>query len=108
MAALRDVLAGHPVVLVDHLAPPAACVCSGAPDAIAFRAADDFANRATFRPCRAAWEQAAIDPDGTVHAIDYAGPVLGSLLDAPLLALWNGPSALSLRQRALAWPGCRD
>ena len=100
MAALRDVLAGSDLVLVDHLAPPAGCVCSGDPAVRAFRAADDFANRTTFRPCRAAWEQAAIDPDGKVHAIDYAGPVLGNLLDAPMLALWNAPPILSLRERA--------
>lgn len=109
VAALRDVLAGRSLVLVDHLAPPTACVCSGDPDAIVFRAADDFANRATFRPCRAAWEQVAIDPDGTVHAVDYAGPALGTLLDAPLLALWNSPAALAARQRALdaGSGGCR-
>lgn len=102
VAALRDTIAGRSLVLVDHLAPPAGCTCSGDPAATSFRAADDFANRATFRPCRAAWEQAAIDPDGTVHAIDYAGAPLGSLVDAPLLALWNAPAALTARDRALA------
>lgn len=102
VAALRDVLASRSLVLVDHVAPPAACACSGDPEAVAFRAADDFANRATFRPCRAAWEQAAIDPDGTVHAVDYAGVPLGSLLHAPLLSLWNAPAALAVRDRALA------
>ncbi|HEY5951093.1 MAG TPA: alpha-amylase family glycosyl hydrolase [Kofleriaceae bacterium] len=101
-AALLDVLAGHSLVVVDHLAPPSACTCSGDPVAIAFRTADDFANRATFRPCRAAWEQAAIDPDGTVHVVDYAGATLGSLCDAPMLALWNAPAALAARDRALA------
>ncbi|MEO6773428.1 MAG: alpha-amylase family glycosyl hydrolase [Kofleriaceae bacterium] len=102
MAALRDVLAGSSLVLVDHLAPPEGCTCAGDPATVAFRAADDFANRATFRPCRAAWEQIAIDPDGSVHAVDYAGPVLGNLLDASLLALWNTPPAQALRDRAIA------
>jgi MoaA/NifB/PqqE/SkfB family radical SAM enzyme len=102
MAALRDVLAGSPLVLVDHIAPPTACVCTGDPRALAFRVADDFANRATFRPCRTAWEQAAIDADGTVHAIDYAGPTLGNLLDAPMLALWNAPPVIALRGSAMA------
>jgi cyclomaltodextrinase / maltogenic alpha-amylase / neopullulanase len=102
MAALRDAIAGAPLILVDHLAPPAACACSGEAAAIAFRAADDFANRAAFRPCRAAWEQAAIDPDGTVHLVDYAGPELGSLLDADLLTLWNAAPALRWRERDLA------
>jgi glycosidase/MoaA/NifB/PqqE/SkfB family radical SAM enzyme len=97
MAALRDVVAGRPLVLVDHLAPPTGCTCSGDPATLAFRAADDFANRTRFRPCRTPWEQAAIDPDGTVRLGDYAGPTLGSLLDAPMLALWNAPPALAAR-----------
>jgi cyclomaltodextrinase / maltogenic alpha-amylase / neopullulanase len=100
MDALRDALAPSRVVLVDHLAPPAACAC--ADDAAAcFRKADDFANRATFRPCRAAWEQAAVDPDGTVHAVDYGGAALGNLLDAPFLDLWNAPPAQRARETAL-------
>jgi hypothetical protein len=102
MTALRDTVGGTPLVVVDHLAPPAGCACTGDPTAQAFRAADDFANRTTFRPCRAAWEQAAVDPDGTVHLVDYAGAPLGSLLDGPLLALWNAPAALAARDRALA------
>ncbi|HEX5058408.1 MAG TPA: alpha amylase N-terminal ig-like domain-containing protein [Kofleriaceae bacterium] len=102
MSALRDVVAGYSLVLVEHIAPPTECTCSGDAAARAFRTADDFANRATFRPCRAAWEQAAIDPDGTVHVVDYAGSRLGSLLDAPMLALWNAPAALAARDRALA------
>lgn len=102
MAALRDALAGSPMVLVDHLAPPGGCVCAGDDAARAFRAADDFANRFAFRPCRAAWQQAAVDPDGTVHVGDYAGPALGNLLDAPFLDLWNAPAAIAVRERALA------
>ena len=102
MAALRDACAGHSVLLVDHLHPPGGCTCSGDPTTIAFRDADDFANRARFRPCRTAWEQAAIDPDGTVHVVDYAGAPLGNLLDAPMLALWNAGPALAARTQALA------
>lgn len=101
MAALRDATAGGALVLVDHLAPPAGCPCSN-PAARAFRDADDFANRFTLRPCRLAWEQAAIDPDGTVHVGDYAGAPLGNLLDAPMLALWNAAPALAARAQALA------
>jgi cyclomaltodextrinase len=99
-AAIRLRDAG--VVLVDHLDPPAACPCHGDAAARAFRAADDFANRTTFAPCRMAWEQACIDPDGTVRAVDHAQPALGSLLRAELLALWNGPLAQRLRAQALA------
>ena len=102
IAALRDVIAGRSLVLVDHLAPPTACTCSGDP------ARSRFAPRTTspIAPCSgrvaSAWEQAAIDPDGTVHTVDYAGAPLGSLLDAPMLALWNAPAALAARDRALA------
>ena len=102
MSALRDAIAGKSLVLVDHLDPPAGCPCSGDPAARAFRDADDFANRFTLRPCRLAWEQAAIDPDGLVHVGDYAGAPLGSLLDAPMLALWNTAPALVARTDALA------
>lgn len=102
MAALRDALGGAPLVVVDHLAAPAACTCGGDAHARAFRAADDFAHRTHFRPCRAAWEAAAIDPDGTVHLVDHAGPALGNLLDASFLDLWNTPTATATRTAALA------
>jgi len=101
LAALRDTLAPSRLVLVDHLAPPSGCPCTD--DAAArFRAADDFANRATFRPCRVAWEQAAIDPDGTVRVGDYAGAALGNLLDAPFLQLWNAAPCQRAREAAIA------
>ena len=100
---LRQSLEGSGVVLVDHLAPPTGCTCDAtAPAALReFRAADDYANRASLAPCRAAWEQACIDPDGVVRPVDYAHPSLGSLLDTPLLELWNGDVAQDVRARAL-------
>jgi len=102
-AALRAVVAGSSLVLVDHLAPPGGCDCGELPEALrAFREADDFANRARFRVCRMAWEQASVDPDGTVRPIDYDHESLGSLLDASLLELWNGDAARSLRAGVLA------
>jgi len=109
VAMAAEVRAAFPGVLVDHLAPPAACPCTGDPAAVAFRAADDFAHRCTILPCRAAWERCVIDADGSVHAVDHAQPVLGSLLHAPLLSLWNAAPALGLRARALATaaPACR-
>ncbi len=104
MAELRDVLATSEVVLVDHLDPPSGCTCGPVvePALREFRVADDYANRARLAPCRAAWEQACIDPDGTVRPVDYAHPSLGSLLDAPLLNLWNGHVAQDVRGRVLA------
>jgi MoaA/NifB/PqqE/SkfB family radical SAM enzyme len=103
MAALREALKGSPVVLVDHRAPPAGCACEAVtrPELRAFREADDHANRARFNPCRMAWEQAAVDPDGTVHAIDYEHPPLGSLADRSFLDLWIGEAAQLLRADAL-------
>jgi MoaA/NifB/PqqE/SkfB family radical SAM enzyme len=92
------------VVLVDHLDPPTGCPCrdDASAAARAFRAADDFANRTRFAPCRTAWEQAFVDPDGSVRAVDHTQPSLGSLLRADLLTLWNGPAAQRLRAAALA------
>ncbi len=79
MSELRDVLAKSRVVLVDHRDPPVGCGCEATqrPELAAFRAADDFANRASFHPCRMEWEQACVDPDGTVHPVDYGEPRSG-------------------------------
>ena len=100
MAEVRALLEGTRVRLVDHLATPSRCVCVD-PNARVFREADDFANRARFRPCRMAFEQAVIDPDGTVRPIDYEHPAAGRLDERPLLALWNADVVRSLRRAAL-------
>lgn len=103
MQALREVIEPAGVLLIDHLSPKSGCPCQIAddPKLLEFRLADDFGSRAHFRPCRAAWEQACIDPDGTVHPIDYFQPALGSLLHTPLLELWHGPAMQQRRARAL-------
>lgn len=100
MAEVRALLDGTRVRLVDHLATPARCSCVD-PSARTFRDADDFANRARFRPCRMAFEQAVVDPDGTVRPIDYEHPAAGRLDERPLLALWNADVVRSLRRAAL-------
>jgi MoaA/NifB/PqqE/SkfB family radical SAM enzyme len=107
LPAVRALLAASDVVLVDHVEPPHGCACEAArrPDGDllrAFRAADDFANRTRFSPCRAAWEPACVDPDGTVHPIDYFHPPLGNLQDTPFLELRNNHHAQRLRARALS------
>ena len=61
----------------------------------------DFANRTVFHPCRMEWEQACIDPDGTVHPVDYSRPPIGNLLHTSLAEMWNGPDMASLRRAAL-------
>ncbi len=99
---LRRTIEPAGVIVIDHLAPPAGCPCAAADPAYAeFRSSDDFANRARFLPCRAAWEVLCVDPDGTVHPVDYFQPALGSLLHTPLMALWNSDAAQRLRQQAL-------
>lgn len=101
---LRAAVEPAGLVVVDHLAPPQGCPCeSTGSDALAeFRATDDFANRARFRSCRAAWEQASVDPDGTVRPIDPYHAPLGNVADEPFLALWQGERARRVRAQALA------
>ncbi len=108
----RAIVEPSGVILVDHLNPPGGCPCQTRPgDALSeFRVTDDFANRTVFRPCQAAWEIACIDPDGAVHAGDYASRPLGTLATASLLELWNGPRAEAFRRDALSMidPGLRS
>lgn len=103
MDDLRRALARTGVVLVDHRDPPSGCACDGLQNPLLaeFRRADDFANRAVFHPCRMEWEQACIDPDGTVHPVDYSRPPIGNLLHTSLAEMWNGPDMASLRRAAL-------
>ncbi len=104
LAELREVLRGSRVVLVDHRDPPQGCGCeaAGNPELAAFRAADDFANRARFHPCRMLWEQACVDPDGTVRPVDYHHPPIGNLSERSLFAMWHGDTMAALRAEALA------
>lgn len=104
----RRVVEASGLVFVDHLQGPGGdggcglCASPAAEEVVQrFRLADDFANRATFRPCRALWEQACVDPDGTVHAVDYLGPPLGNLLDSSMLELWNGDEVRHARRARL-------
>lgn len=103
MKRLHRAVSGSPLVIVDHRDPPRGCACVGRADPAlaAFRAADDFANRAEMHPCRAEWEQACVDPDGTVHLSDYASEPLGNLGEQSFLELWNGPVARRARAAAL-------
>jgi MoaA/NifB/PqqE/SkfB family radical SAM enzyme len=103
MAELHQTLAHSSVVLVDHRDPPGGCSCGDdvSPALRRFRAADDFANRARFVPCRLPWEQLCVDPDGVVHQVDYDHPPLGSLFERRLLDLWNGEAAQEVRRAAL-------
>lgn len=103
MNELYRALARTGVVIVDHRDPPGGCACEARSNAALaeFRKADDFANRAPFHPCRMEWEQACIDPDGTVHPVDYSRPALGNLLSTSLLEMWNGPEIAAMRRSAL-------
>ncbi|MBL8633572.1 MAG: radical SAM protein [Myxococcales bacterium] len=103
VAAVKAIVDPNGVVLIEHLHPPSGCPCqeNTNPGLSEFRATDDFANRAQFRPCRMAWEVACVDPDGVVHAGDYAEPALGSLAVQSFVELWNGPRAVAQRRDAL-------
>ena len=103
LAALRGLAGARQLVLVEHLAPPEGCPCQARSDPAlaAFRRADDFANRAAFHPCRAAWEQACVDPDGRVHPVDYHHEPVGSLLEQDLYEIWDGAPMRRLRAAAL-------
>jgi MoaA/NifB/PqqE/SkfB family radical SAM enzyme len=93
MAALRERLAGSKLVLVDHLNPD--------PEAPSFRRADNYANRACFHPQMSGWEQACVDPDGSVHLVDYHQPAIGNLCETSFFDIWNGDEAQRTRQRWL-------
>jgi MoaA/NifB/PqqE/SkfB family radical SAM enzyme len=97
VAKLEAHLQEHGVVFVNHLESKRACACAAGPSDLAFRSADDFANRAHFRPCRMLWEQAAVDPDGTLRPVDYSHGALGSLLDSSFIELWNGDAMRAAR-----------
>jgi MoaA/NifB/PqqE/SkfB family radical SAM enzyme len=103
MAHLRQPAVEGAIVLVDHLDPPAGCTCQGQADGrlLAFRDADDFANRVRFHPCRTDWEQACVDLDGLVHPADYLSPPVGSLAEESMLASWDAEAMNRRRERAL-------
>lgn len=103
MERLRGLTAGTGLVIVDHLHAPHGCPCDARrnPALGAFRAADDFANRAQFLSCRMAWDQACVDPDGTVHAVDYLHPPIGNLHEETMLDLWNNETVRRIRREAL-------
>lgn len=88
------------LVAVDHVAPPPVWRCRLTDSARAFIEADEFANRTTIHPCRAAWERACIHPNGDVAIDDFSDPIVGNVLQTPLSALWNGPEARARRARA--------
>ena len=103
MDELGELLAAYDVVLVDHLDPPSGCPCQAETDERLrrFLVADGFANRASFPSCRAAWERACVDPDGTLHPVAYDQPAVGSLLRESLLDVWQGPGLQARRAEAL-------
>lgn len=103
MERLRGLTKGTGLVVVDHLRAPHGCPCDARrnPELGAFREADNFANRAQFLSCRMAWDQACVDPHGTVHAVDYLHPPIGNLHDETMLDLWNNDAVRQLRKEAL-------
>lgn len=66
----------------------------------AFMEADELANRCLMHPCRTPWDTACIEPNGDVRAMDFFGPILGNVVDRPLVELWNVVEAQDLRREA--------
>jgi len=100
---LGDLLAAHGIGFVDHLDAPSGCACEaeGNERLRRFLEADGYANRTRFHTCRAAWDRACVDPDGTVHPMAYDEPALGSLRHASMLDLWQGEQMQAVRSEAL-------
>jgi MoaA/NifB/PqqE/SkfB family radical SAM enzyme len=88
------------LVMVDHTFDRPIWRCRLDDDTRAFLEADEHANRCTIHPCRTPWETVCLEPNGDVRALDFFGPVLGNVTQAPLAALWNRPEAVLSRERA--------
>jgi MoaA/NifB/PqqE/SkfB family radical SAM enzyme len=90
------------IVMVDHTFDRAVwrCRLDREPEVRAFLEADEFANRGPIHPCRTPWETACVEPDGSVRAVDFFGPVLGNVVATPLRDLWNAPAAQEARERS--------
>lgn len=65
-----------------------------------FLEADEYANRSEIHPCRAPWEIACVEPNGDVRIVDFFGPVIGNISEAPLDEIWNAPEARAERARS--------
>lgn len=102
VAQARALVERGGLVFVDHLG---GCLDPNSPAYQEFRLSDDFANRTTFHPNRAAWEIACVNPDGTVHLGDYHTPPIGSLMQETFFSLWNGPQAQARRRQDLSIQG---
>jgi MoaA/NifB/PqqE/SkfB family radical SAM enzyme len=90
------------LVAVDHTSTPALWRCQLDPVAERFLIADEYANRSRIHPCRVPWEHACVEPNGDIKLGDFYGPTLGSLAADPFAAIWSGPRAQEIRERAPA------
>lgn len=100
---LIDTIKDNNLVLVDHLSPPEGCDCDAKfnNELKKFRNNDNYANRAHFNPCRAMWEQAWIDPDGTVKPVDSHHSPIGNILHESMLSIWNNEEIKLMRSNVL-------
>ncbi|MBK9260159.1 MAG: radical SAM protein [Polyangiaceae bacterium] len=98
------------LVMVDHSIerPIWRCRLEGDPAGRMFLEADGFANRAVIHSCRAPWEIACIEANGDVRMGHFFGPMLGNVVEAPLMTLWNGPAAVDARRAAMASRLCKE
>ncbi len=85
------------IVMVDHTIERPIWRCELDAETRAFLEADEHANRCEIHPCRTPWETACVEPNGDIHAVDFFGPMLGNVLEAPLVSMWNTPQARGTR-----------
>lgn len=88
------------LVMVDHTVDREIWRCRLDDETRAFLEADEFANRSEIHPCRAAWDTICVEPNGDVRVLDFFGPIVGNVRQAPLAELWNAPDAVASRERA--------
>lgn len=100
IAAALDRARALGLVAVDHTSTDPVWRCALDERGRAFLEADAFANGTEIHPCRAPWERACVFPNGDVAVDDFLLPVVGNVLQSPLLELWNGDGARAIRAQA--------
>ena len=85
------------IVMVDHTIDRTIWRCRLDDETRSFLEADEFANRGPIHPCRTPWETVCIEPNGDVRVLDFFGPIVGNVTQAPLAELWNAPAAQEAR-----------
>jgi MoaA/NifB/PqqE/SkfB family radical SAM enzyme len=94
--------AARGITALDHTVPMPRWVCTlgSCTDEHARHLADEYINRTALNPCRDAWDLACIEPNGDVRIGAFHGVVVGNLVQAEMLDVWNSESARAARGHA--------